>query len=216
MGGRDQDLSYGAAPVQFCNVETPIDDDCPCGMSLQEPTDDGKAHTAHHAAWAFGAQVPKNLEWSADLAVVTTQSPIAWRRLAYKVARMPQKENHYDFRSWSHLGEPELTPDNMRAYLLKANGCVIGYLSAHDTNQHLRWDLIDGSRYGDEDDALRPRINLIWVADVYRRQGIGTTLVQALADDFGCQVADVSWSSPISYAGRHLARRLSPEGVWVS
>jgi GNAT superfamily N-acetyltransferase len=127
---------------------------------------------------------------------------------------MPQKENHYDFRSWSHLGEPEVTPDNVRAYLLKANGYVIGYLAAHDTSEHRRWDL-DGALYG-HDDTLRPRINLIWAADAYRHQGVGTTLVQTLADDFGCQIADVSWSTPISDAGRRLAGQLSPEGIWVS
>ncbi|WP_128507736.1 GNAT family N-acetyltransferase [Streptomyces inhibens] len=146
---------------------------------------------------------------------MTTQSPIAWRKLVYQVARMPQKENHYDFRSWFHLGELEVTADNVRAYLLKANGCVIGYLAAPDISQHRRWDLVDGSWYGDQDDTLRPRIILVWVADAYRRQGVGSTLVQALADGFGCQVADVSWSAPISDAGRRLACRLSPEGIWA-
>ncbi len=24
---------------------------------------------------------------------------------------MPQRENHYDYRSWSHIGEPEVSPD---------------------------------------------------------------------------------------------------------
>ncbi|REK86493.1 hypothetical protein DY245_32115 [Streptomyces inhibens] len=103
-----------------------------------------------------------------------------------------------------------------RAKSLKANGYVIGYLAAPDISQHRRWDLIDGSRYGDQDDALRPRIILIWVADAYRRQRVGATLVQTLADGFGCQVADVSWSSPISDAGGRLARRLSSDGIWVS
>ncbi|MBF9069197.1 GNAT family N-acetyltransferase [Streptacidiphilus fuscans] len=68
-----------------------------------------------------------------------------------------------------------------------------------------------------KDATLRPRIMLIWVADSYRRHGVGATLVQALADDFGCRIADVSWSNPISGGGRRrLARRVSPEGVWVS
>ncbi|WP_406331747.1 GNAT family N-acetyltransferase [Streptomyces sp. NBC_00203] len=108
---------------------------------------------------------------------------------------MPQKENHYE---------------------LKANGYVIGYLAAHDVSRHRRWDLIDGSPSGDQDDTLRPRIILIWVADVYRHRGVGAALVQALADDFGCHIADVSWSTPISDAGQRLARRLSPEGIWIS
>ncbi|MFD8096865.1 GNAT family N-acetyltransferase [Streptomyces malaysiensis] len=99
---------------------------------------------------------------------------------------------------------------------MKANGHVIGYLAAHDTSKHCSWDLVDGSRSGDQDDTLRPRIILIWVADAYRRRGVGAALVQALTDDFGCQIADMSWSTPISNAGRRLARRVSPEGIWVS
>ncbi|WP_435107188.1 GNAT family N-acetyltransferase [Nocardiopsis synnemataformans] len=216
VGGRQQNLSAGATPVEFRAVETPSGGKCPCGMSLQEPGDNGKRHATHHAAWTFGIRAPKNLMWWGSLALVTTQSPITWRKLVYQVARMPQRENHYDLNSWSHLGEVEVTPDNVRAYLLKANGYVIGYLAAHDTNQHHHWNLIDRSGRGDQDDTLRPRIDLVWVANVYRRQGVGATLVQALADDFGCKVTDVSWSTPISDAGLRLARRISPEGTWVS
>ncbi|MEU5296971.1 GNAT family N-acetyltransferase [Streptomyces umbrinus] len=216
IGGREQDLSYGAKPVQFRAAKIPELDSCRCGMRLRGSSDDRKAHATHHTAWEFGIRVPKNLMWLSDLAIITTESPIAWRKLAYKMARWPQVENHYDFRSWSHLDEPEVTPDNLRAYLLQANDSVIGYLAAHDTNEHRHWDLADDSQYDGEDDTLRPRINLIWVAGTYRHQGIGGTLVRALADDFGCDIADVSWSNPISDAGRRLARRLSPAGVWVS
>ncbi|MGD3111335.1 hypothetical protein [Streptomyces sp. YGL11-2] len=81
-GGRDQGLSYGAAPVQFRAVETLGSGNCPCGMNLQEPWDGGKEHTAHHAAWAFGIRAPKNLEWRGELVIVTTQPPIAWRKLS--------------------------------------------------------------------------------------------------------------------------------------
>lgn len=112
------------------------------------------------------------------------------------MARIPRQEGHYDFSSWSHVDEPEVSSDDMRAYLLKANGYVIGYLATHDTSDHRSGDLIDGSRYGDEDDTRRPRVILIWVAEAYRRQGVGAKLVQALASDSGCQVADVSWSAP--------------------
>ncbi|MGR3935299.1 GNAT family N-acetyltransferase [Streptomyces sp. BRA346] len=95
---------------------------------------------------------------------------------------------------------------------MESNGYVIGYLAAHDTSDHRHWDLIDGSRYGGRDDTLRPRINLVWVANAYRRQGVGAALVQAL----GCELSDVSWSTPISDAGLRLARRISPEGIWTS
>lgn len=216
VGGRDRNLSYGAKPVQFRAVTTPGSDDCTCGMRIQGSREDDKRHAIHHASWAFGISAPKNLDWWGELAVVTTESPIAWRRLTYQVARMPQKENHYDFNSWSYLDEPEVTEDNARAYLLRADRYVIGYLGARDTGEHRRWDLSDESRPGNKDHASRPRIDLIWVAGAYRHKGVGTTLIQSLADDFGCQVADVSWSAPLSAAGRSLALRLSPEGIWVS
>ncbi|MFD0410458.1 GNAT family N-acetyltransferase [Kitasatospora sp. NPDC127116] len=216
VGGRGQNLSHRAAPVQFRHVQAPSGSKCPCGMTLRAPEDGGNEHATHHAMWAIGVRAPKNLDWWGDLAVVTTESPIAWRKLTYQVGRMPQRENGYDVNSWSHLREPEQTPDNVRAYLLQANGYVIGYLATHDVSEHRRWDLLDESEYGDQDDSLRPCIDLIWVADSYRRKGVGTTLVQTLADGSGYQVTDVSWSTPVSDAGRHLARRISPEGIWVS
>ncbi|UOB12824.1 GNAT family N-acetyltransferase [Streptomyces sp. HP-A2021] len=217
VGSRGQDLSRGAKPVEFRTVDIAIGkDDCPCGMRLADQREDGKAHTAHHAAWAFGIRVPKSLMWLDDLAVVTPQSPISWRRLASRVGRMPQRENHYDFNSWSYHGEPQETPNNDRAFLLNANGYIIGYLVATDTSEHHRWDLVNGSRFTEDDETLRPRIDLIWTAGSYRGRGIGSTLVEALADDFGCGVGDVSWSGPISDAGCRLARRLSPDGIWVS
>lgn len=74
-------------------------------MQLEAEWDRAEAHAVHHAAWSFGVQVPKNLDWLDDLAVVTTQSSIGWRRLVYKVTRLPQRENHCDFRSWTHLGD---------------------------------------------------------------------------------------------------------------
>ncbi|WP_158697271.1 GNAT family N-acetyltransferase [Streptomyces hokutonensis] len=216
VGGSGEELSRGAIPVQFQRLEIASSHECPCGMRLRDTGDDDNVHRVHHAAWALGVRVPKGLDWLGDLAIVTTQSPISWRKLAYQVARMPQREDNYDFPSWSHVGEPEASTDNYRAYLLKADERIIGYVAAHDSNEHRRWDLIDGSPYGDEDVTVRPRIILIWVAGTYRHRGVGATLVQALATDFGCQVADVSWSTPVSVAGRRLARRLSPDGIWVS
>ncbi|MGX1851687.1 GNAT family N-acetyltransferase [Streptomyces sp. NPDC055299] len=216
VGGRAQDLSHGATHVQFRAATTPSNHKCPCGMRLRDLDEDDKKHASHHSAWAYGIRVPKNLDWWGDLAVVTTQSPIMWRKLANRVGRLPQKEGHYDFNSWSHIGEPEVTPDNMRTYLLQANGHVIAYLAAHDTSQHRRWNLTEEPQDDNEDTALRPRIILIWVAEVYRHQGVGSTLLQALAEDFDCQVADASWSTPVSDAGLRLARRASPEGIWIS
>ncbi|OPF82339.1 hypothetical protein VT50_0207170 [Streptomyces antioxidans] len=89
-------------------------------------------------------------------------------------------------------------------------------LSTGDASRHRRWNLIEVASPGDQGDTLRPRIILIWVADIYRHRGVGAALVQAIVDDFGGHVADVSWSAPISSPGRRLARRLSSKGIWIS
>ncbi|MFJ4672792.1 GNAT family N-acetyltransferase [Kitasatospora purpeofusca] len=215
VGGREQDLSRSALPVQFRDVPVQRADKCPCGLRRGGGFD--SEHPARHAQWAFGVQVPKNIEFPIALAVVTTQSPIAWRRLAGRVGQLPRREGGYDFNSWSHdMGEPEETPEKFRAYLLQDDDHVVGYLAAHDTDSH-RWrELAKDSGHGELDETKRPCIDMIWVASTYRRHGVGRLLLQALADDFGCTIADVSWSSPVSEAGEHLARRVSPSGIWIS
>jgi hypothetical protein len=77
----------------------------------------------------------------------------------------------------------------MWAYLPKANGYVIGSLAAHDTNQHHRWNRIDGHATAIRTPPV-PAHHLIWVADIYRRYDLGNTLLRALASDFGCQVTN--------------------------
>ncbi|GGQ90591.1 GNAT family N-acetyltransferase [Kitasatospora griseola] len=215
VGGREQDPSRGALPVTFRAATARRIDRCPCGFRRRGRDSEG-LHRQHHSDWAFGVLVPKNTEWMRNLAVVTSQSPISWRQLAGRMARLPQREGGYDFSSWSHSGDPVETPDRSRAYLLKADDHMVGFLAAHDVDQHRWWDLGEKSRYGELTDARRPRIDMIWTAHTYRGHGIGRALVQALAADSDCEVADVSWSTPVSDLGRNLAVRLSPAGVWVS
>ncbi len=215
VGGRQEDLSAGAMPVAFLPATVRDSNRCPCG-SPRMSLGDEDAHHRHHANWAYGILVPKNLLWVDDLAVVTSQSSISWRRLADRTARLPQRERRYDFSSWSHTGKSAETPGRDRAYLLQADEHVVGFLAAHDVDRHRWWDLEDSSECGEPVEVRRPRIDMIWTADTYRRHGIGQALVQALAADYGCAVTDVSWSAPVTSLGQTLARRLSPRGIWIS
>ncbi|MER7280464.1 GNAT family N-acetyltransferase [Dactylosporangium sp. NPDC000244] len=215
VGGRDRSNSAGSKPIRWIDSGAKVDGDCPCGLFSPWGEYREDEHRRHHMAWSIGVRQPKNIGWwRGNIAVVTTESGVAWRRLAHRMARLPMRENHYDFASWSVGEHPEPSADNKRAYLLRANGYVIGYLTASDTDQHVRWD--HGSTFGEADSTLRPRVDLIWVAAIHRSRGLGGRLVEALAKDFGCTVADVSWSSPVSAAGQRLAQRISPAGVWVS
>ncbi|MCF3148470.1 hypothetical protein [Streptomyces platensis] len=103
----------------------------------------------------------------------------------------------------------------MRGYLPKANGYVIGYLAAHDTNQHHCWNRIDGRRYGDQDDTLRPRIILVLMTDIYRRYG-GRRLARA-GTRRRLRVPGRRYvAAKARGAARHLARRCSHGSIWGS
>lgn len=213
---RGDDHSKGAMPVQLRRVDTKPTSDCPCGYRNAFDTYDLDIHEARHQLWSIGLRVPKAVSWDfGNVAVVTTQSSVVWRRLAAQIARAPQRENHYDFSSWEVGDRPEPSATNRRAYLLRFGAYVVGYLVAADLAHHWRWDLDPDAEYTDEDTRVRPSIDLIWVAAVHRGRGVGGAMVQALADDFGCSAADVSWSTPVSDAGQRLARRLTPDGIWV-
>jgi hypothetical protein len=53
VGGSDENLSRGAIPVQFHQLETESGGQCPCGMRLQYMGDDDHEHRVHHANWAL-------------------------------------------------------------------------------------------------------------------------------------------------------------------
>lgn len=176
---------------------------------------DDEQHRQHHLQWSLGVPVPKNVPWHhGNVALVTTRSSKAWRSLARRVALIPKRENGYDFPSWD-IGETPLESDvNKRAYLLRNGSHVIGYLTVSDLDLHSWWNFTGYER--STIDAIRPCIDLIWVASVHRGKGAAGALVTLMAEDFGCQVGDVSWSYPVSEAGERLARRMSPQGIWVS
>ncbi|MFJ4679265.1 hypothetical protein [Kitasatospora sp. NPDC088783] len=214
-GGQGSRSAVASEPVVFLPVPARRPHQCPCGAPSTE-RDNDETHRRLHAVWAYGLPAPKNLRWQHDLAVVTSQSPLSWRKLAAQAARIPRREGHYDFSSWSHDGEPAALPARDRAYLLHARGYVVGFLAARDVDHHRWWDLEEDSKPGDVVEARRPRIDMIWTAATHRRHGIGQTLAGALAVDSDCTTGDISWSCPITRPGRSLARRLSPGGIWIS
>jgi GNAT superfamily N-acetyltransferase len=93
---------------------------------------------------------------------------------------------------------------------------VIGYLSASDVSHNASWDYRPDTRVTYVDDVVRPQVGLISVAKEWRRTGVATALVRALASDAGMTTDDITWEQPFTEAGKALARTVSPERVWVS
>jgi hypothetical protein len=168
--------------------------------------------------WATGIPTPRTVSWyGGRIAVVTATSPIAWRTLAYQMALLPKRENHYDFAQFS-VGNGEPAEDNLRAYLYRdeASHRVVGFVSVSDSPCN-RWHPFDGDDENDSvsRDVLRPVVNVIFTAQLWRRRRVAQHLVEAIARHSGLAPEDVAWSLPFSTGGRALAQSISRAGFWL-
>lgn len=218
---RSRGGSVGAVPVALRNMNVAIGTTCPCGFRNAANEDAQLAfeqqHRKQHLHWSLGVPIPKTVPWhDGNVALVTTQSSMSWRSLTRQVALVPKRENGYDFPSWDVGTEPAESPRNKRAYLLRKGNYAIGYLTVSDLDHHSWRDFHNDERSGGNDTSIRPCIDLIWVAAVHRGKGVAGSLVALMAEDYGCEIGDVSWSHPVSEAGERLARRISPRGIWVT
>lgn len=214
---REREDSNLVNPVRFVTSQqaTP-NPDCPCGYRAPWSDYSTEGHDRHHMRWSTGVPVSANLGWRfRDIAIVTTSSSKVWRQVAHSCAQVARVHGGYDFSSFTVGVGPTESPINERAYLYRAHGKIVGYLKASEENRNGHWDYVGDERIPLSDGTTRPSVNLIFVADVWRRHGIATSLVRALAGDSGVEVDEVSWSMPISDRGKALIRSLSPDGAWV-
>ncbi len=200
-----------STPVRFVDAaRVGAPGDCPCGGSSSDN------HDRLHMLWREGVPIPKTAFFRREVAVVETTTPRQWRKLAYECARVAKRDGGYDFSSFdSPAAEPEPSPDRLRAYLFRAGGRAVGFLSVMDSHRNAWLDFAAG-KTSDAVESVRPRVNLIFVAERWRRQGVATSLVTAMAEDSGVPLDAVSWGMPFTREGRKLAGSLHPAGAWIS
>lgn len=218
VGARAQTTNSECTPVVFVesHARSRKNDRCPCGSARALETDDSR-HVQRHMRWATGVPVPRTLTWHGEnIAVVTATSPVRWRELAHKCALLPKRENGYDFASFS-VGDGTPSEDNLRAYLYRLEGRVVGFVSAIDTDV-AQWRSFEPPKVRPQptDGRLRPVVNVIFTAHVWRRQGIAKELVEAIAADAELPVSEIAWNTPLSTAGSALARSTATDGAWLT
>jgi len=174
--------------------------------------------------WAIGVPIPAALQtaWpSAAIAVVTTVSSIAWRRLAYELAQAARREGRYDTASFPvPLGRGRSDQDSVRtrALLYRHQDVTAGYLVLLDEPTAGRYNLRTRQSTDAGRGTIRPTVGLVFVACHLRRAGIGRALVQAAAEQAHVTPAELAWWSPFTEDGAALARSVagSEASVWVA
>lgn len=225
VGARSSGSARDATPVKFLQPQTPPpgSEPCPCGYPGAVTDDDDPGHARGHLQWSTGVLIPSTLKWAGGslnggIAAVTATSPLQWRKLAYACALLPKRENHYDFASFA-LGDGEPAENNPRAYLYRAGRRVVGFVSVFDAT-HARWYPlpIETSKAVAQTTAgdVRPVVNVIFTATIWRRRGVAAELAVAISAEAGIPEAGVAWSTPLSPAGQALATRTAPAGLWLT
>lgn len=192
-------------------------DGCPCGTGARYFGEGSGARTRHanwHLAWDRGAPIPAAVFWFDSLAIVTGESNVAERKIGYQLGRLFQKENHYDFPM---APDPRSWPGNLSEVLIAVyHGHAIGGLFTYPTLRYGVWDGTDGTvEFNVRLTEPQPMISGIWVARGYRRRGVGTALVGALAEYAAIPPHDLIWGVPFSDDGKALALTVAGSHVRI-
>jgi hypothetical protein len=153
------------------------------------------------------------------VAVVRLTSPIAWRRVAYNLARLAQRAEGYDFPSFPPpAGRARDDQEHTRAFLYCEGPTAVGYLVAADQPTGARWDFTQEEVPPGPDHQVRPTVGLAFTCFHWRRQGIASALVRAVAQHANVPTSGLAWDTPFTEEGEALARTFAGDDgrVWIT
>jgi ribosomal protein S18 acetylase RimI-like enzyme len=208
--------------------QTRSDGDCPCGWGGYHVSE--MKHATKHLQWDEGIKLPsamvlhviraKDVSKGSAL-VVPWAAPHRERRLAYEMARLAQREAHYDFPSFTRPYGRSKSYDAAESEETALLWCTwqrcLGYAvvdrvsrwGAYPFETHPRGEPIKIDSHQDS----RWRIGLIWVAHGRRREGIGSALIAEVARISGGPASELVWQGPFTDAGLGLAKRFAQDGL---
>ena len=192
---------------------------CECGCSSWECKNFPRQHRKLHKLWANGALLPRKMEEPDDsILIVPANGPSHAVRFAHKMSSIAHRTLPFDFNSFA-IGRQALLQDwreyNTKAFLAVELRMAIGYLV---TRLVSKWATVCLDYTGrtvpiKNHEMRRPRIELIFVCSNHRRQGIGTKLVLAAAENHGVTPQEMVWQSPLEEVALPLARKFSNKGM---
>lgn len=180
---------------------------CLCGWD--EPYRSPQWHRARHAEWAGGIRMPGGIAaGDGGILRVPAGKPSKLRAVAYRMARLFQREGGYDFASFDYPAVHPWRSHDWRtyrttAYLYVADGRAIGYCVVRMRSWSWPYDLCDRRlpQMSTRREGLWPSVDVAFVCRDYRRQGIARRLIEAVASDHGTEPGGLAYGFPFTDAG---------------
>jgi ribosomal protein S18 acetylase RimI-like enzyme len=156
-------------------------------------------HAQRHREWQRGFKVSKNVApevvagTQAVLLVNGTESPKPLRRVAFRLARVAQRQAGWDFPTFPHPDTPAYFAEKAASILaaIKLDGrYAVGYVVSVE-------------------EGTLTVVTEVYVCAAYRRRGIATELVHAIARVREKPVTQIAYGGPFTRAGWALAKALS-------
>lgn len=199
---------------------------CPeCRMDYVPNYDeDEKEHKKYHDKIVNGIYAPEvksdKVVWHEDnyrITVVNYISPLAQKKRAEETGLIANKDTHFDFVPYYH--KEALDERNIHLFLLFRESRIIGLLiiERRDSVKQFSW-----AEYETAAGSELPKgeavwsIGLIWVHHKYRKQGLGSKLVQVAASFFGIMIQSIGWYTPFTNDGKQLAKSLCIDSFLVA
>jgi hypothetical protein len=140
-----------------------------------------------------GARARAGLVDLAVLLVNGVESPKPQRRVAHRLARIARRQAGWDFPTFPHPETPSYFAQDASLVLaaIKLDDCyAVGYAVS----------ILEG---------LEVVVTEVFVCADYRRRGVASELVHALADHYEMPITEVAYGGPFTAAGWTLAKALS-------
>jgi GNAT superfamily N-acetyltransferase len=202
-----------AVTVEWLDLPAWTVSPCPCGWDNPLPLpSERRLHERKHLAWSAGVRADPAMPLGSI--VVTGTSPIAWRRVAYELGRLFQREEGYDVPplpdEWLW---PRIQPKTVAVLLVTSSRRAIA-LAVVDgvATDWWTYDLARKER-GERGDRPIPVLSAIFVCHAWRGRGLGQEVARAAAEHVRTSPAEMAWLAPLTEGGRRLARRLCGDRV---
>jgi GNAT superfamily N-acetyltransferase len=173
-----------------------------CGMDYrQDDPGERRQHAVYHDETLFGSKA--RLDDGCHF--VTHESPIARQRLAGKVAESARRETEFDFPLF---GARKLKNDELKTIvvLYVENVRVVGLIVSRQKNSAYIADVRSfredfggyyrPTRTRKVNQQERRTVDLIWILERFRRRGLGSNLIQRLAEHCETTPQELAHSLP--------------------